>query len=115
MRNVLLVVVLVGLSICLYGTAGSVLSISEGADIDTNKLFKVHCIPCHGADGKGTDLGKGLGTPDFTDAEWQKTRPDARFVEQILNGSEKMFPFKEKLNMEEVQALVVYVRQFAKK
>ena len=115
MRNVLLVVMLVGLFICLSWTVELVLGISEGAEIDTKKLFKTHCSPCHGEDGKGTDLGKGLDTPDFTNAEWQKTKPDTRFVEQILNGSEKMFPFKDKLNMEEVQALVAYVRQFAQK
>lgn len=115
MRNVLLMVILLGFLLCLSGTARPVLGISEGAEIDTKKLFKTHCLPCHGEDGKSTDLGKGLGAPDFTNAEWQKTKPDTRFVEQILNGSEKMFPFKDKLNMEEVQALVVYVRQFAKK
>ncbi len=85
------------------------------AEIDASKLFKTHCIPCHGEDGKGTDLGKGLGAPDLTNAEWQKTRPDERFIEQILNGSEKMFAFKEKLNMDEVRALVDYVRKFAGK
>ncbi|MFN3466838.1 MAG: c-type cytochrome [Candidatus Brocadiales bacterium] len=115
MRSVLSVVMLSGLILYLFGTVGPVLSMSEGAETDTKKLFKTHCIPCHGEDGKGTDLGKGLGTPDFTNAEWQKTRPDARFVEQILNGSEKMFAFKDKLNMEEVQALVAHVRQFAQK
>ncbi len=107
MRNVLLVVVLSGFLLSLSGIAK--------AEVDAKKLFKTHCIPCHGEDGKGTDLGKGLGTPDFTNAEWQSTKTDARFTEQILNGSEKMFVFKDKLNMEEVQALVAYARQFAKK
>lgn len=107
MREVLLVVIFSGLFLFLSGTVK--------AEIDAKKLFKTHCIPCHGEDGKGTDLGKGLGTPDLTDAEWQRTKPDTRFVEQILNGSEKMFAFKEKLTMEEVQALVAYVRQFARK
>jgi mono/diheme cytochrome c family protein len=107
MRKRLPWVMLVGLLLCLSGTTR--------AEIDAQRLFKTHCLPCHGEDGKGTDLGKGLGAPDFTNAEWQKTRPDTRFIEQILNGSEKMFAFKEKLNMEEVKALVAYVRQFAQK
>jgi mono/diheme cytochrome c family protein len=107
MRETLLVLTLFG----IFLFASGVLK----AEADAGKLFKTHCLPCHGEDGKGTDLGKGLGTPDFTNVEWQNTRPDTRFVEQILNGSEKMFPFKDKLKMEEVQALVVYVRQFARK
>lgn len=106
MQKRLHVVILIGVFLCLSSTVK--------AEIDAKKLFKTHCSPCHGEDGKGTDLGKGLGTPDLTNAEWQKTQTDERFVQQILNGSEKMFAFKDKLTMEEVHALVTYVRQFAK-
>lgn len=85
------------------------------AEVGSETLFKTHCIPCHGEDGKGSDLGKGLGVPDFTDTNWQKTKTDERFVEQILNGTpDKMFAFKDKLNMDEVKALIAYVRKFAK-
>ncbi len=107
MRKALFVSVSLIFFLCFSGTAK--------AEIDAGKLFKTHCVPCHGEDGRGTDLGKGLGVPDLTNAEWQKTRPDTRFVEQILKGSEKMFAFKDKLKMEEVQALLAYVRNFAQR
>lgn len=110
MRTILPAVFLVfGILFLLYSP------VPVKAEISGEALFKTHCIPCHGEDGKGTDLGKGLGTPDFTDANWQKTKTDERFVEQILNGTpDKMFAFKDKLNMDEVKALVAYVRHFAK-
>ncbi|MCQ4575069.1 MAG: cytochrome c [Candidatus Brocadiales bacterium] len=91
-----------------------------GAEIDAKALYKEHCTPCHGVDGRGTDLGKGLAAmaegiefPDFNDPEWQKRTTDERMIEQITNGSPgRMFSFKEKMNGEEMKAVVVYVRGF---
>lgn len=88
---------------------------SGGAD-----LFKTHCVPCHGQDGKGTDLGKqlaamaeGVEFPDFTSVEWQEKETDERMTEQIKNGSPgRMFSFKDKMNEEEIKAVIVYVRGF---
>ncbi len=90
------------------------------ADADAGSLFKSHCAVCHGKDGRGTDLGKqlaamaeGVEFPDFTSAEWQAKKTDERMIEQIKNGSpDRMFPFKDKLNEEEIKSLVVYVRGF---
>ncbi len=90
------------------------------AAIDGEPLFKTHCIVCHGEDGKGTDLGKGLAEmaegvefPDFTSAEWQSRKTDERMIEQIKNGSPAgMLSFKDKLSEEEIEAVVVYVRGF---
>lgn len=110
MRGLILVLFFLGGMLLDSNTSGPV-----RAEIDASRLFKAHCLPCHGEDGKGTDLGKGLGTPDFTDVQWQAKEIDERFVQQILNGSEKMFAFKEKLNMDEIKALVAHVRKFASK
>lgn len=90
------------------------------AEIDAASLFKTHCIPCHGEDGKGTDLGKqlaamaeGIEFPDFTDPEWQKRKTDEQMIRQIENGSPgRMFSFRDKLSAEEIRAVVAYVRGF---
>ncbi|MGR3296278.1 MAG: c-type cytochrome [Candidatus Bathyanammoxibius sp.] len=90
------------------------------AEVDAASMFKQHCTPCHGEDGRGTDLGKqlaamaeGIEFPDFTSADWQAKKTDERMIEQIKNGSpDRMFPFKDKLSEEEINVLVVYVRGF---
>lgn len=90
------------------------------AEVDAGSLYKAHCIPCHGEDGKGADLGKqlaamaeGVELPDFTNPEWQAKKTDERMIEQIKNGSPgRMFSFKDKLSEDEIKAIVVYVRGF---
>lgn len=91
-------------------------SISSAADINAKELYMTHCKTCHGAEGKPTDLGEGLGARDFTDAQWQAKITDEKIIKQITEGSEgKMFPFKDKLNAEEIKAMVPVVRSFGKK
>ena len=83
-------------------------------EIDTQELYKKHCVLCHGEDGKGkTDLGEGLGARDFTEKKFQDSITDEKILEQIENGTkEKMFPFKDKLTAEEMKALVPVIRAF---
>ena len=90
--------------------------ISAG-EIDAQELYQKHCVTCHGEDGTGkTLLGEGLGARDFNDKKFQDTITDEKIVEQITNGTEdKMFPFKDKLTSEEIQALVPVVRAFGEK
>jgi cbb3-type cytochrome c oxidase subunit III len=78
---------------------------------DTAKTFNEKCAMCHGEDGKG----KTKGTPDLTNAEWQKKETDAEFTEMIKAGKKPMPAFAGKLSDEEIKALVGYVRSFAKK
>lgn len=82
--------------------------------INAQRLYKKHCVLCHGEDGKGkTDLGTGLGARDFTDKKFQDSITDEQIVEQIKNGTEdKMFPFNDKLTAEEIKALVPVIRAF---
>ena len=90
--------------------------ISAG-EIDAQDLYNKHCVICHDEDGTGkTDLGAGLGARDFNDKKFQETITNEQIVEQIANGTEdKMFPFKDKLTSEEIQALVPVIREFVEK
>jgi len=70
------------------------------------------CATCHGADGKG----KVKGTPNFTDAAWQKKESDADLTEDIKKGKlPKMPAFGTKLSDDEIKALVAYLRTFSGK
>ena len=90
--------------------------VSKAADIDAKKLYMTHCKTCHGENGKPTDLGIGLEARDFTDADWQAKATDEKIIKQINDGTpEKMMPFKEKLNQDEIKSLVPVVRSFGKK
>ncbi len=85
-------------------------------DIDAQGLYEKHCVTCHGEDGKGkTPLGEGLGVRNFNDKTFQDSITEEQIVEQITNGTEdKMFPFKNKLTSDEIQALVPVIRAFGK-
>jgi cytochrome c6 len=90
-------------------------------DAKTVKAWKAKCASCHGVDGKGaTETGAKLGIPDMTNAAWQKKVTDAQMKTSILDGvirpgkSEGMDPYKDKLQPEQVDALVAYVRSLGK-
>jgi cytochrome c6 len=91
------------------------------ADAKTVRMWKAKCASCHGVDGKGgTETGSKLGIPDMTTAAWQKKSTDAQLKAAILDGvkrpgkSEGMDPYRDKLEPEQVDALVAYVRSLGK-
>ncbi|HHT9136941.1 MAG TPA: c-type cytochrome [Candidatus Wunengus sp. YC60] len=90
--------------------------VAKEAKIDPMKLYIQHCSDCHDKNGKPTELGAGLESTDFTDKNWQTSTTDEKIINQIADGTpEKMMPFKEKLNPDEIKALVPVLRSFAKK
>jgi cytochrome c6 len=100
------------------GNAGQVaavtnanLSAPAATGVDAAKVYAEKCAMCHGEDGKGVQKG----SPDFTNAEWQKKETDAEFVEVIKVGKKPMPGFDGKLSEEQIKGLVQYVRAFAKK
>ncbi len=90
-------------------------SITFGDKIDYKKIFRNDCEKCHGRDGKRSKRGKKLGSPDFTDAEWQASVTDEQLIASVTNGKKKMPSQKDNLSPEEIKAMVKYVRMFAPK
>ena len=86
-----------------------------GDKIDYKRIFKNDCLKCHGRDGKGSKRGKKLGTPDFTNAEWQASVSDEQLIASVTNGKKKMPKQEGNLSPEEINALVKYVRMLAPK
>jgi len=81
---------------------------------DGATIFKNNCTMCHGADGKGYSA---LKTPDFTDPKWQASMKDKQLREVIKNGKKgtAMAAFGDKLNDEEIAAVIAYIRSLKKK
>ena len=78
-----------------------------------------HCASCHGKDGSGnTMMGKKLGVKNYTTAEGQKfSDADAEkaITEGIKDGGkDKMKPYKDKLSVDEIKALITYIRSLKK-
>ncbi len=76
------------------------------------KVYTVQCAKCHSENGKGIPS---LQPPDFTDAKWQASRTNKQFRDGIANGIGVMPGFKGALKPAQINALVAYVRAFAKK
>jgi mono/diheme cytochrome c family protein len=78
-------------------------------------LFKGKCAMCHGPDGSGkTMMGEKLKIPDLRSADVQK-KTDADLKAIIIKGKDKMPAYETKLNKEQIDKLVVYTRDLAKK
>ena len=63
------------------------------------------CAFCHGAGGVGT-----VKAPSLVDIRKDKEWPPDKMTDHILNGGQKMPPFRESLNDEEIGQLVAYLR-----
>lgn len=94
--------------------ASPVMAAAAGAN--AAEIFGAKCAICHGKDGRGQQNWRAKGQPDFTDANWQKSRTDAQIADSIKNGKGKFMPaWKNKLSEEEIIALAGRVRAFGKK
>lgn len=63
------------------------------------------CAHCHGAGGVGGKKG-----PDLTGLRKDKNWPPAKIANQILNGGQKMPPFRDSLTDQEADQLVAWLR-----
>ena len=85
------------------------------AQNDAAGLFKSKCVLCHAADGSGSSpSGKALKAKDLRSSETQ-TKSDTDIATVITKGRNKMPAFGEKLKPDQIQGLVAYIRQLAKK
>src|SRR5512133_1479639 len=69
-------------------------------------LYAGKCKACHGQDGKGTAVGKKMGSPDLS----ALNKSEAEIANSIANGKGKMAAYKGKLTDEEIQSLAKFVK-----
>ncbi len=80
------------------------------------QLYRRYCVSCHGSDGRSkTSKGKYSHARDLTDAQWHDDVTDERIFNSIMNGRNvrgNMPAFSKKLNEQEAESLVSFVRKF---
>lgn len=92
-----------------------VVAVAPLAFADGAATFKAKCATCHGADGKGqSPMGKKMNLRDLGSPEVQK-QTDQQLYDWTAAGKGKMPAYKDKLTNDEIKALVVHMRAFAKK
>jgi len=78
-------------------------------------LFKGKCALCHGQDGSGkTLMGDKLKIRDLRSDDVQK-QSAAELNQIVTKGKGKMAPYEGKVPAEQIEQLVVYIRQLGKK
>jgi hypothetical protein len=80
------------------------------------QLYRRYCVSCHGSDGRAqSSKGRFSHARDLTDAKWHDDVTDERIFNSIMNGRNvrgNMPSFSNKLNENEVESLVSFVRKF---
>lgn len=100
---------------------GGVMCWSAAAADDAAHLWDANCAACHGKDGKGdTMMGHRLKIKDLTDPKVQAALTDDQATKDIKdgikeNGRPVMKSFSNKLNDEQIKALVAHIRSFKSK
>jgi len=90
-------------------------SVPSQAQSGPASIFKANCAECHGTNGGGnTAMGRSLKLRDLRSPDVQK-RTDADLTDIITNGLATMPAFKDKLTNDQIQQVVAYIRQIAKK
>lgn len=78
-------------------------------------IYKRNCASCHGADGSGqTPMGRTFKLGDLRGPEVQKMT-DAQLADLIAKGKGRMPAYDKRLSHEQIQSVVGYLRDLAKK
>ncbi len=83
---------------------------------DGAALYTKNCKNCHGpAGGVPTPVMKArMNPPALFDAAFLAKTDDAKFMESMVKGGQKMRPLGDKMSKAEMAAVVKYVRDYAK-
>jgi len=80
---------------------------------ETRGVFAKTCQTCHGADGKGGPVkledGTRLRVPSLREGHALR-HPDSDYVKQIREGGDGMPAFKDKLNQQQIDELIRFIR-----
>jgi mono/diheme cytochrome c family protein len=72
------------------------------------QIFRLNCMVCHQADGKGSKL---VGTPDYTAPNGPLSHPDAELLAVITNGKQQMPAFGNVLPPQSIHDVLAYLRK----
>ncbi len=78
-------------------------------------IYKRNCASCHGPDGSGqTTMGKAFKLEDLRSAGVQKLT-DAQLADIVGKGKNRMPAYEKRLSHDQIQSVVGYLRELAKK
>jgi mono/diheme cytochrome c family protein len=81
----------------------------------TADIFAAKCATCHGKDGSGnTSMGKAMKLRDLRSQEVQ-AKSDTELHDFIAKGKSPMPGYQSQLGKEQIDDLVAYLRELAKK
>ncbi len=78
--------------------------------VDGAELYKLHCVGCHGVDGKGDRQGANPKMRLASSLAWDS----ARWSKFVLDGHGQMPAFRTKLSAEELEAVQQHVRNLVR-
>jgi cytochrome c553 len=81
----------------------------QSANNSAASTYKTNCVSCHGQDGRASAVGKSLHAADFHSAQVQQ-QSEAQLAGVIAEGRGNMPAFGTRLNQEQINALVKYIR-----
>jgi mono/diheme cytochrome c family protein len=88
---------------------------NKKAPLSGRQLYMAKCFACHSSDGSGMGtLGKSLKIPSLISPDVQ-AKTDEALADIIRNGAGKMPSYKKKLNRDQTQMLVTYIRELSQK
>lgn len=96
---------LVLILLAIVANSASAAKKDEGAKAGAVLFRDKGCTYCHGVGAVGTKKA-----PDLTGLPKDKTWTNEKLTNQILNGGQKMPPFRDSLTDDEVTQLVAYLR-----
>jgi mono/diheme cytochrome c family protein len=82
--------------------------------VPTATTFKEKCAPCHGDDGAGTTLGNRLHVKDLRSKEVQ-AQSSKVLSETVTAGKGLMPAFGTRLDSDQIQKLIEYVRRLPRR
>jgi mono/diheme cytochrome c family protein len=112
--------------VALIGLAASISSAAAEDTVNLGaKIFAANCARCHGQGGKGdgpdlVKLQSAVSPDDWTDKESNQELTDSFIIAMITkggkaNGKSRIMPaFGDKLNMQQVQDLLAFIRSLPK-
>ena len=96
-----------------HATASPSSSATPDAFAAVRGVFAKDCQSCHGVDGKGgpvkLDDGTRLRVPSLREGHALR-HPNSEFAKQIMQGGDGMPAFKDKLNQQQVDELISFIR-----
>jgi mono/diheme cytochrome c family protein len=109
--STILLVLFAGLTLFVV----SIVQANPGRDsAASSATFRTKCAMCHGQDGRGSEVGKSMNTPDLRSQAVQKL-PDAQLAQIISNGKGGMPSFKNSLSKDQIHSLVAHIRSLHQK